>query len=114
MIIIMIIIIIIIIPALANGLRKRQEKEAPRLVSYLKIRTLYLEHFLFTHDLFFLSDGVFAYTLVIVAYLTFSSVLYFFVFFSYPSDVARSSSAVRKSILACFSNSELVFFHLFS
>ena len=54
--IIIMIIIIIIIPALANGLRKRQEKEAPRLVSYLKIRTLYLEHFLFTHDLFFLSD----------------------------------------------------------
>ena len=56
LLIIIIIIIIIIIPALANGLRKRQEKEAPRLVSYLKIRTLYLEHFLFTHDLFFLSD----------------------------------------------------------
>ena len=53
---IIIIIIIIKIPALTNGLRKRQEKEVPRLVSYLKIRTLYLEHFLFTHDLFFLSD----------------------------------------------------------
>ena len=55
-IIIIITIIIIKIPALTNGLRKRQEKEAPRLVSCLKIRTLYLEHFLFTHDLFFLSD----------------------------------------------------------